>query len=88
MKKIAQDKLLHFIAGQLIFMITFLVSALFVSSITKVFLIGIGAVIAVALGKEERDKHIKGVFDAGDMLATVAGGIIQMLSFILLLKSF
>ena len=65
-EKIAKDKLLHFVAGVLVYALT-------------AWILGVYALIAVvivAIGKEVYDSHYGGTVDVYDALATMAGGLV------------
>lgn len=66
MKMIAQDKANHYIIGNAIY------------GVARIWLAPLwclGIVLLVAIGKEGRDKLGYGHASAGDIIATVAGGL-------------
>lgn len=66
LEKIDKDKLLHFVAGSLIY------------ASTSWFLgyYAFGLVVVVAVGKEVYDHYYNGIVDVYDAVATVLGGIV------------
>lgn len=65
LEKIDKDKLLHFVAGSLVY------------ASTSWFLgyYALGLVVVVAVGKEVYDNYYNGTVDAWDAVATVLGGV-------------
>ena len=64
--KIPKDKLLHFIAGVLIYQ----------STVWFVWYYAIIPVVICALGKEVYDNYYGGTVDVYDALATITGGLV------------
>ena len=64
-EKIEKDKLLHFVAGSLVY------------ASTSWFLgyYALGLVVVVAVGKEVYDNYYNGTVDVWDAVATVLGGV-------------
>ena len=69
LEKIKKDKLLHFVAGSLIY------------ASTSWFLgyYAFGLVVIVAVGKEVYDNYYNGTVDVWDAVSTVLGGAICIL---------
>ena len=69
LEKIDKDKLLHFVAGSLIYAST----AWFLDYYA------LGLVVVGSVGKEVYDNYYKGTVDALDVVATIVGGLVCML---------
>lgn len=67
--KIEKDKLLHFVAGSLVY----------ASSSWFLGYYALALVVAVAIGKEVYDYYYNGTVDVYDAIATVLGGVVCML---------
>ena len=69
LEKIEKDKLLHFVAGSLVY------------ASTSWFLgyYALGLVVVIAVGKEVYDNYHNGTVDAWDAVATVLGGVVCIL---------
>lgn len=66
LNKIDKDKLLHFVAGSLVY----------ASSSWFLGYYALGLVVVVAVGKEVYDNYYNGTMDAWDAVATVLGGVV------------
>lgn len=64
--KLPKDKLLHFIAGVMIYQSTFWVIGYY----------SLALVVVIAIGKEVYDHYYNGTVDVLDAVATVFGGIV------------
>ena len=66
LEKLEKDKLLHFVAGSLVY------------ASTSWFLgyYALALVVVVAIGKEVYDNYYGGTVDVYDALATIAGGLV------------
>ena len=69
LEKIEKDKLLHFVAGSLVY----------ASSSWLLGYYALALVVAVAIGKEVYDHYYNGTVDVYDAIATVLGGVVCML---------
>lgn len=65
-EKIDKDKLLHFVAGSLIYASTSWFFGYY----------ALGLVAVVAIGKEVYDNYYNGTVDVWDAVATVLGGVV------------
>ena len=66
LEKIEKDKLLHFVAGSLVY----------ASSSWFLGYYSLALVVAVAIGKEVYDHYYNGTVDVYDAVTTVLGGIV------------